>query len=99
MALILHPDLSVEVLDTFDAPGGRPTLEQLQKAVGGYIEIVRCTKLHCYLVVNEEGLLDGLPHNAVASYLVSDLIRGEVRIVGSVVLATHTEIDDPPEGG
>ena len=67
MAMVLYPDRSVAVLDVLDAPGGRPTLEQLQAAVGGYIEVVRCTRLQAYLVVNEEGLLKGLPYNPLAS--------------------------------
>ena len=92
MALILHPDGKVEVLDTLDAPGGRPTLEQLQEAVGGYIELVRCGALQAYLVVNEEGLLERLPYNATASQLA-----GHHSIVGPAVLAAPSEIDDPPK--
>ena len=98
MALILHADRSVEVLDVLDAPGGRPTLEQLQGAVGGMIELVRCARLDAYLVVNEEGLLKGLPYNGVASYLASYTEgRRSVTIVGPAVLATPAEINDPPE--
>ena len=98
MALILHPDRSVEVLDVLDAPGGRPTLEQMQAAVGGSIELVRCTRLEAYLVVNEEGLLEQLPYNAMASHLVSDAHGhpASVTIVGPAILAALSEIDDPP---
>jgi len=38
------------------------TLEAMQKIVGGYIEYVRLTD-DMIAVVNETGLLDGLPHN------------------------------------
>lgn len=44
----------------------RPTLKQLQDAVGGYIEPVYLPDLNpegIVLLVNEEGLLQGLPPN------------------------------------
>ena len=44
----------------------KPTLlRQLQVLVGGYIEIVRIDDKHT-LVVNEEGLIHGLPLNVYA---------------------------------
>lgn len=47
----------------------KPTLEQMQQWVGGYIERTTCQwqgKL-CDMVVNEEGHLKRLPLNAVAT--------------------------------
>ncbi len=50
-------------------PGEKPyktyiskTLENLQKTVGGYIEVVRIASDVCF-IVDEEGLLKGLPYN------------------------------------
>ena len=56
------------------------TLKELQGYVGGYIEIInlRSGKI---LVVNEEGLLKGLPQNLGASALT----RGNPWIVGDVL--------------
>ena len=66
-------------------PSPEMSLEWLKKAVGGYIEIVRGVGLPegGYLVVNEEGLLRGLPVNPVASFLYS---AGNVPIVGDAVV-------------
>jgi hypothetical protein len=56
----------------------RPTLEESQKIVGGYIELVRCSKGKT-LVVNEEGLLHHLPMNPEAmKYYPYSLIVGNV---------------------
>ena len=66
------------------------TLEQLQAAVGGYIELLP-TCLHSFskgkvdlvAVVNEEGLLKELPMNPLATMMLSSLaepIYGDVLI-------------------
>ena len=44
----------------------KPSLEQMQAFVGGRIEIVRLSDGD-HLVINEEGLLDGLPINFEAT--------------------------------
>lgn len=53
------------------------SLEKLQEAVGGYIEIVTLDREMC-LIVNEEGLLMGLDQNVWASMVASRLIVGDV---------------------
>ena len=58
------------------------TLEALQKAVGGYIETVRLRVDNAVMIVNEEGLLLGLPFNAVASALAGQTIVGVALAVG-----------------
>ena len=58
------------------------TLEALQKAVGGYIETVRLRVDNAVMIVNEEGLLLGLPFNAVASALAGQTIVGVALVVG-----------------
>ena len=58
------------------------TLEALQKAVGGYIETVRLRVDNAVMIVNEEGLLLGLPYNTIASGFAGQSIVGTAIIVG-----------------
>lgn len=58
------------------------TLEALQKVVGGYIETVRLRIGNAVMIVNEEGLLLGLPYNTVASGFAGQPIVGTALIVG-----------------
>lgn len=56
--------------------GYRPTLEQMQKAVGGYIELV--SEPDKDIFVNEEGLLlDDLEFNFEVSNMCGRLILGD----------------------
>jgi hypothetical protein len=70
-----------------------PELEQLRDAVGGFIEAVPYFEWFgtrkCVAFCNEEGKLDGLPVNTVATYLwrattpnMSDVLVGNIVIVG-----------------
>lgn len=65
-----------------------PPLEDLQKAVGGYIEIVPYwntmpvfgsggARMRCIVFCNEHGKNDGLPFNTLATRLWRDAIRAE----------------------
>lgn len=72
MPKIFRADGSVE-----DMPK-KPTLAQLQKAVGGYIEMVRIPDSAQYLYVNEEGRVHGLPPNLQATALALQNIVGDV---------------------
>ena len=56
-------------------------LSELQKVVGGFIEIVR-TKDGRLMVINEEGKLEGLPINELATelYQYNDIIVGDVLV-------------------
>ena len=58
------------------------TLEALQEAVGGYIETVRLRVDNAVMIVNEEGLLLGMPYNATASALAGQPIVGTAVVVG-----------------
>jgi len=70
-----------------------PTLEELQEIVGGYIELVPLFENFgdkgCVAFCNEEGKLNGLPINRVATlawatgggHMVSDVLVGDVVIV------------------
>lgn len=55
------------------------SLEELQKLVGGYIEIVTAVP-GVYLVVNENGRMDGLPENQC---IHAGPILGDAVFVGS----------------
>lgn len=62
-----------------------PTLDSMQKFVGGYIEHV-CPanlKLPYCMIVNEEGLLQGLPVNLLGSFLYGSHVHGNP-IVGDI---------------
>lgn len=60
---------------------GKLTLEQMQAAVGGYIEYVHAGSKT--LVVNEEGLLKGLPLNVMASDIAGRPIVGDALLVNT----------------
>lgn len=62
------------------------SLEELQKIVGGYIEIVNLNEEYI-MVVNEEGKLLGLPINSGATIMAQ---RG--LIVGDVLVCRREEV-------
>lgn len=69
------------------------TLEELQDAVGGYIEILKLNSKR-YVIVNEDGVTLGLPENKRATELMrkySKLPMGCV-IVGNVVVINRMQI-------
>ena len=69
-----------------------PKLESLQKAVGGYIEVVpffvHFQGLDCIALCNEEGKLIGLPINGSATEAWRNQCGGWINdvLVGSVVI-------------
>jgi len=87
MATIIKVDGTMEEI-TIDKQN---SLEQMQKIVGGYIEVVPVAGGKT-LVVNEEGLLQQLPINYKASALYN------CTIVGNVILCTLEELEDEEEG-
>jgi hypothetical protein len=55
----------------------KPTLEKVQKLVGGFVEMVHSpTDPDIQILVNEEGLLDGLPFNEEATKMCGTGIVG-----------------------
>lgn len=86
MGKIIRADGTTEHL----GDGERPlTLEELQEAVGGYIELVPLDHQgFTQMVVNEEGLIRGLPVNAIATRLI-----GQDTIFGDVVLIKNRELE------
>jgi hypothetical protein len=59
---------------------GTFSLRQLQDAVGGYIEVVSEAKGKVVLV-DEEGLVKGLPINIAGSLICDRPIRGNVVVI------------------
>ena len=73
----------------------RPTLEQLQAAVGGYVELIPYFDNHqgqgCKAYGDEEGKLKGKPLNPEATRLWAEAVRPHAladHLVGPVVIVT-----------
>ena len=70
-------------------PAGKTyTLEELQAAVGGYIQIVSLGSAHL-MVINEEGKLQKLPRNELASALYA---HDNDHIVGNALVCRNRDI-------
>jgi hypothetical protein len=82
MALILKVDGTRKEM-TPDNKDGSLSLEQLQAAVGGYIEVVAVPNSFNTLLVDEDGLMKKLPMNVEASKLA------QRPIVGNTVLCIN----------
>lgn len=65
---------------TYDLLDIEPTLEEFQRLVGGNIEGVPTVPGY----VNEEGLIQGLPYNVVASTIADYNLVGDVVFTGGV---------------
>ncbi|MBI9018010.1 MAG: DUF3846 domain-containing protein [Phycisphaerae bacterium] len=85
--LLLLPDFSIEEIFP-DRKDGTYSLGFLQKIVGGLIQIVYLDEdkfggISMVMVVNEEGLLENLPVNIMASEVYGSMIVGPAIIVGN----------------
>ena len=67
------------------------TLADVQEKVGGYIEPVKL-KDGRYMLVNEDGVLTGLPLNEEATQLMTELGPYPDRIVGNVVVVPKMSV-------
>ncbi|KKK89195.1 hypothetical protein LCGC14_2735520 [marine sediment metagenome] len=85
MATIIRVDGTEENLEDL-------SLESLQKAVGGYIEIVQ-TNDGRLIVLDEEGKLKDKPVNSKATALTRGIVCDWDLTVGDVVIASHRELD------
>ncbi len=68
------------------------TLEAMQQAVRGYIQIVPTRDNHL-MVMNEEGKLMGLPENDEATNMVRGIISPFDVIVGDVIICDRSEME------
>ena len=72
---------------------GSITLEEMQEAVGGYIEVVRSAFDRLVMIVNEEGKLRGLPYNPTATAIMGvGGLPGDY-IVGTALLVSESGED------
>lgn len=65
------------------------TLKEMQEIVGGYIEFIYLPN-NKILVVNEEGKLNNLPVNEIATFIYFPIIRDV--IVGNVLLINNSSV-------
>ncbi len=80
----------------FPKDGKKFTLVELQAFVGGYTELVRLPG-EVDLFCNEEGLLQSLPHNIIASALASEGMGCPMNIVGDVIMGPFNPADEVEE--
>lgn len=77
----------------------KPTLGEMQKAVGGYIEVVRCLykDKEKQMIINEEGKLRDLELNEKATEMFWDFLRVKElkidNIVGKAMILKNFELD------
>lgn len=70
--------------------GSKVLLEELQAAVGGFIEMINV--YNKVMIVNEEGKLEGLPINKKATEFFQMCYRTNDVIVGNAILADRDEL-------
>lgn len=79
---LIKPDGTQETLER------KMSFEEAQKIVGGYVQVVKARDAKLCLLVNEDGIMLGLPHNKTATPLVHPQvwcsgIRGNALVVKS----------------
>ena len=84
--------LPVDGPPVFVAPrtGDRFSLQELRTFVGGYIEAVRLNPDE-WLIVNEEGKLEGLPVNTFATWLLRRLRPHDTDTIVGDALVCNTQ--------
>jgi hypothetical protein len=90
-AVVIGFDTDLSVID-LDAPEG--ALDILQKAVDGYVQAIDLTPTMT-MWCNEEGKLDGLPNNAIATAIFQEKFGAVDIIVGNAVITGG--VDDEGE--
>lgn len=69
-------------------------LSQLQEIVGGLIQIIPLNKKEKFMVLNEEGKLEGLPHNKLAQEIWDEEFGKDTDfVVGNVLICEPSMID------
>lgn len=89
MALIYRTNGYIETVEPKDGYDFR--LEELQKIVGGFIEIIRIDDVRT-MVVNEEGKLNGSELNPQATKIYRSAIGGYDVIVGDALLCYSEQV-------
>lgn len=77
-----------------------PSLEELQKLVGGYIEVVNVifNGNSSQMIINEEGKLNVLPYNAIATKILQQTAKNKGYInldyiVGTAIILEGIRLD------
>ena len=92
MAVKLYSEESSQTTRTLHIKKDKLTLEQLQKMVGGYIQIldintVKGEDVKAQMIVNEEGQMFNLPHNESATKIVAESYGPHAQnIVGDAII-------------
>lgn len=81
---ILKSDDTVQIFKPLN--GENFSLDEMQKAVGGLIQVVNIPHTDLIMVINEEGVLFFLPKNHMASAIVRQDIVGNVIIMPSAMM-------------
>jgi len=79
--IVMHTDDSWKIIEQ-----EKITLDDLQKAVGGWIEGI-CITSHLVMYCNEEGKLDNLPVNNIATGFLWSLGKTNDVIAGNVIFS------------
>lgn len=89
--VIIQADGTIKEVEPAD--GKFFSLDELQKAVGGYIESIHL-ECGCIMFVNEEGKLNDLPlnQNATDLFVLSRVYSDDV-IVGNVIVAAASKVN------
>lgn len=77
-------------------PLGSLSLDTLQKSVGGWVQAIESNSGETTFWCNEEGKLEGLPVNKIATIILYDLnpaFRGHDVLCGPVVLTGGVDED------
>lgn len=77
---------------SFVKPEGKYfTLKELQSYVNGYIELAQPILKNCLTLVNEEGLIHGLPANSIVEKIFHQRLVGNVLIVPNAIFEKSEE--------
>jgi hypothetical protein len=77
----------------FNPQGEKFTLKELQEGVGGYIEMYLTKDGKRLIILNEEGKIDGLPLNIVATSFFNTATTLEDVLVGNVLIVDANLVD------
>jgi len=80
-------------IEDYKPKGKRVTLEEMQKVVGGYIEIVSLASEKKRMVVNEEGAIIPLKPNFIATMIYRKETGSTSVIYGDALLTDWNDID------
>ncbi len=78
-------------MDAVPANGTDFSLEEMQKIVGGLVEIIDLDEDKC-IVLNEEGKIDDLPFNEEATKIFRSYFKTGDYIVGDVLICDNEQI-------